>query len=338
VHSISQRARVTYAIVAHSREQQLLRLVRALRDESPESSVVIHWDKHAEPLSGELLELDNVHLVTDPVHPEWGDFGMVAAVLRCMRTAVARTRFDWFVLLSGQDYPIAPLEQVERDLAAAGCDALIDARRVASGAIAFRWQRSEATRLGRRYFFRYRPLPRLRLRLPALLRSAILRLVFVIDGCQPFVSLWQMPPGASWRLGTRSLRAPFGRDRPCRVGSSWFNITHRGVIRVLDRVDEQQSFVRHYRRTVNSDESFFQTLICADPELQVRPDTSRYQVWETDGWPLHPNILTVDHAQALLGSGKHFARKLDEGIDRQVFDLIDAHRRNGGLAASYPTK
>jgi hypothetical protein len=252
---------------------------------------------------------------------------MVTAVLKCMQTAISQTQFDWFVLLSGQDYPVAPLERIERDLGDARCDAFLDARRIASGQVAFRWRREETTRLGRRYYFTYQQAPTLGRRLPRPLRSAAMRLLFVLDAHQPFVSLWPMPSGVPWRLGTRNLLTPFGRRRPCRVGSSWFNISRRGVQRVLDHSREQQRLVRHYRRTVHPDESFFQTLICADPELQVSPDISRYQIWEAGGSPLHPNILTVDHVQELLRSGKHFARKLDEEVDSQVLDLIDAHRR-----------
>jgi hypothetical protein len=322
---------VTYAIVAHSRPHQLLRLVRALRGESPRSSVVIHWDSRAPALDRDvLLELGDVYIVETPVHAGWGDFEFVMAALLAMRAAVEHTQFDWLVLLSGQDYPIAPLERIERELVATRCDALLDPGRIASGRLAFRWRKTEATRLGRRYFFAYwsvRPLGRW---LPRPLRSAALRIAFVLDECQPFVALWPMPAGVEWRLGVRRLRTPFATERRCRVGSAWLSLSRRAVERVLRAVDGDTRLLRHFRRTIIPDESFFQTVVCADSELTVHPDNLRYQVWAQGDSPLHPNTLTVGDVDAALRSGKHFARKLDELLDEEALDRIDAYRRAAG--------
>jgi len=320
--------RITYVVMAHSRERQLLRLVRVLRRESPNSSVVIHWDRQAPPLdAAPFLELGNVFLVEHPVHPEWGGFQVVAALLASMRTAMAVTRFDWIVFLSGQDYPITPLEQTEAELAASGCDSFLDAGTIASGRMAFRWRRSGDTRLGRRYYFGYVALPAIGRRLPRRLRGAMLRCAFLVDESQPFVSLWPMPAGVRWRLGVRRLRTPFGPGRPCRVGSMWLSLSRRGAERVLDRAGDATRLVRHYRRTIIADESFFQTVVCADPKLTTAPDNGRYEIWEDSDSPLHPVTLTVDRLEQILSSGKHFARKFDEQLDSEVLDRIDEHRR-----------
>jgi hypothetical protein len=327
---------VTYAIVAHSREQQLLRLVRVLRTESPNSSVVIHWDRESPPLDwAPFLELGNVFLVEDPVHPQWGAFEMVAAVVRSMRTAAERTAFDWFVLLSGQDYPVAPLERIERELADSGCDAFLDAQRIASGRLAFRWRRSADTRLGRRYYFAYWPLPSFGGGLPWRIRGAIHRAAFLVDAHQPFLALWPMPSGVPWRVGVRRVRTPFSPQRPCRTGSAWFNLSRRGVERVLERAGQRSPLVRHYRSTVLVDESFFHTLVCGEPDLAVKFDTCRFEVWEETESPLHPDPLTVARLDEMLGCGKHFARKFDQKIDSDVMDRIDEHRRRLGALEAH---
>lgn len=324
--------RVTYAVLAHSREQQLLRLVRVLRHESPNSSVVIHWDSNSPTLDpAPFAELGRVFMVEDAVHPEWGGFQVVEATLRSMRAALARTRFDWLVVLSGQDYPVAPLARIERELTTSACDAFIDTGRVASGRVAWRWRRDGATRLGRRYYFAYRPVRGLPAGLPRRARGALHRAAFLVDEHQPFVSLWPMPSGTLWRLGVRRWRTPFGLDRPCRVGSNWFSLSHAAVERVVEQAGADSTFARHYRRTIIADESYFQTFICADPGLVVRCDNSRYQVWEDVESPVHPDTLTVDSLDAILSSGKHFARKFDERVDVDVLDRLDEHRREQSL-------
>ena len=320
--------RVTYVVLAHSRAQQLLRLVRVLRDESPSSSVIIHWDRNAPALDVAAFErLGSVFFVEDPVHPEWGGFGVVAALLRSMRTAEAVTRFDWLVALSGQDYPISPLHRIEAQLAAAGSDAFIDAGRIASGRLAFRWRQTPETRLGRRYYFRYTLLPAPGGVLPRRLRGALLRAAFLIDEHQPFVSLWPMPAGVPWRLGLRRVRTPFSREWPCRVGSAWFALSRRAVERVLEQAGKDRRLVGYYRRTIIPDESFFQTIVRGDPTLAVIPDNRRFEVWEDSDSPLHPDTLTVASLEAVLSCGKHFARKFDEQLDSDVLDRIDDHRR-----------
>lgn len=329
VYAVTSSPRITYVVIAHAREQQLLRLVRVLRHECPNSSVVIHWDSQAPPLDpAPFLELGSVFMVGNPVHPEWGGFEMVTALSRSMRTALDLTSFDWLVLLSGQDYPIMPLERVQQELAASGVDAFVDAHRVASGRWAFRWRRSADTRLGRRYYFAYVAVPAIGKWLPRCLRGAILRAAFLVDECQPFASLWPMPAGVRWRLGVRRLRAPFCPSRPCRVGSQWFNLSRRGVERILDHAGEHSAIARHYRRTIIADESLFQTVICADPELAVRLDNARYQIWADTESPLHPDTLTIDRLDEILTCGKHFARKFDDQIDSEVLDRIDEHRRS----------
>jgi hypothetical protein len=106
----------------------------------------------------------------------------------------------------------------------------------------------------------------------------------------------------------------------------WFSLSRRGVERILDRAGERTRLVRHYRRTIIADESFFQTVICADPELAIAPDNSRYEIWEDSDSPLHPDTLTVDRLDEILSCGKHFARKFDEQLDSEVLDRIDDHR------------
>ncbi len=325
---MTSEPRVTYVVLAHSRPGQLLRLVRVLREESPHCSVVIHWDRDSPLLDvAPFRELGKVWFVEDPVHPEWGGFQVVSALLGSMRTAVASTQFDWLVLLSGQDYPIVPLDRIEAELAASGADSFLDPGRIASGRFTFRWRRTSDTRLGRRYYFGYLALPAIGQHVPRRLRGALLRAAFVLDAHQPFLSLWPMPPPAPWRVGVRRCRTPFRADRPCRVGSTWLSLSRRGVERILEEGDDRSPLVRHYRRTIVADESFFQTIVCADPHLKVVPDNRRFQVWEHSDSPLHPDTLTIANLDEILSCGKHFARKFDEQLDSAVLNRIDEHRR-----------
>ncbi len=75
------------------------------------------------------LEALGVCRVVPPSRVAWGEVSQLAMVLRCLRWLLEFTDFDWVVLLSGQDYPIRPVAEIERSLAAADVDALIETRR-----------------------------------------------------------------------------------------------------------------------------------------------------------------------------------------------------------------
>jgi hypothetical protein len=112
--------RVAYLVLCHRLPAQVARLVRALG--VPGVAFFIHLDRNAgasvlRRLEEELAGLDNVHFVPRR-RVGWATWSVVAATLDCMRE-VERTGADpaQTVLLTGQDYPITPAEQIARDAA-----------------------------------------------------------------------------------------------------------------------------------------------------------------------------------------------------------------------------
>lgn len=319
--------RVAYAILAHADQPQLLRLVRVLRTESPTCSVVVHWDGSKEPLDPRPFEeLGNVHLIPDRVAVEWGGFSLVEATLRVIRAALERSDCEWIVLLSGHDYPLRPLADIESDLRRARPDAYIDVREVVPERPGLRWSRTRAGWLSRRYHFAYVALPRPGLRTAPAVSDLLAKVAFLISKLQPLVMIWPMPAGARWRIGVRSPGASLGPGRPHRWGSQWMTLSRRAADRVLQRLGEERRLVGHFKHTVIPDEAFFQTIICAERDLTVVEDNRRYEKW-TGKAASHPEVLGRGDLDAFLGSGKDFARKFSEVADPSVLDEIDRHRQ-----------
>src|SRR5947209_16226850 len=94
-----------YLILAHKYPSQLYRLYKALNDES--STFFIHIDKKADIAKFQrLITSKSVHWV-ERVEANWGEFGLVEAVLNLLKaTKNSGNVFDRIILLSGQDYPI----------------------------------------------------------------------------------------------------------------------------------------------------------------------------------------------------------------------------------------
>lgn len=123
---------VVYLILTHHLPEQVHRLVRVLVDESPRSFVVVHHDFS----KGDLppFASPRVHVIANHVVTGRGDMTAVRATLRGIDWIDEHLDYGWIVLLSGQDYPIMPLVQVEEALAASPHEAYIKVATTAEAA------------------------------------------------------------------------------------------------------------------------------------------------------------------------------------------------------------
>jgi hypothetical protein len=225
---------------------------------------------------------------------EWGHFSQLAAVLRCLRWALARSDFDWLVLLSGQDYPVRPVPAIEASLAAAGADAFVEALPV--GPLALR--RGRMDEFQRRYRYRWA-------RIPA-------RLAGVAARADPLVQVRTLPSGAY-----AGVPAPVGA--PVHHGSDWFTLSRRAVEAVAAA---PPALERRLERTVVPTEAFVQTVLANRPDLRLSPTNRRHALFDRPLSP-SPRVLGVADLDQALASGGDFARKFEDvavlaEIDRRI--------------------
>src|SRR5581483_6780525 len=115
------RSRVVYVVLAHKHPGQVARLVRRLATDR--ARFLVHLDRRAggaaeRELRGALAGVPRVRFLRRR-RCYWGGFGMVAATLDALETlARGDEPFDHVLLLSGQDYPLRPAEEIERFLGA----------------------------------------------------------------------------------------------------------------------------------------------------------------------------------------------------------------------------
>lgn len=115
----NMRSRVAYVVLMHKNPSQVGRLVRRLSTDR--SSFLVHVDRRA----GRAVAADMrrqavaVPRVRFPRRRRcfWGGFGMVRATLGMFDHVVRHELpVDHVVLVSGQDYPLRPAEEIERFL------------------------------------------------------------------------------------------------------------------------------------------------------------------------------------------------------------------------------
>ncbi|HVR29552.1 MAG TPA: beta-1,6-N-acetylglucosaminyltransferase [Thermoanaerobaculia bacterium] len=298
--------RVAYFVQTHRAPAQILRLLATLRRGSPQAPLVVGHCPSGEPLDEDALARLGA-LVFRPERPARRGYWSIlepyfAAVELLERRGVA---YDWLVYLSGQDYPVQPLAASEARLAASGHDGYLTFR--PAEAVSDEGRRRQGRR---RYFYRYRDLPR---------AEPLLRILRRLNGVQPW---WHVHLTYGPRLGVRTRRTPFGPDLRPYVGSQWTTLRRACALRVLAAARAETALVEHFARTVCPDEAFVQTVLVAEPRFRLANDSLRYVDvrGSRDG---RPRVLGRADGPALVGGGFAFARKFDAEVDAIVLDWLD---------------
>lgn len=298
-----------FLIASHTSPHQVLRLVKTLKSGSPDCQIVIHHDRSKSALdSAAFAPLKGVHIFENPIVTNWGDFSLVELELRCIDWVLKHSiRFDWLVLLSGQDYPIQPIQKMEQFLSTTEQDGFIEHFPAFKPSEMLRdWHKDIGVE---RYCYRY-------YRLPSFLKGLVYKLYRVVDW-QKLIRVRAGRFGA--RLAVRRRFTPFTQDFECYAGSQWHTLSYRCVDYIHKFVQENPDFVSHYRTTMIPDESFFQTILLNNHSLKLSSDNLRYVSWK----PPYPAIMQASDFEQLIHSGKFFARKFDDAVDDRILDLLD---------------
>src|SRR3954452_12365027 len=230
--------RIAYLVLAHHKPRQFARLVERLSHE--DASVVVHID-----IKSELPEfqraLDSLGttatFVSERQNVRWGDFASVRAELACLRRAVQDAEADYYILLSGVDYPIRTPEIWRQEFSSG-------ATYMDSWPIPNADHNKPMSRLEHFYF----PTKN-RSSIPAkFLNSFLLR-----------------------KLPKRNVAEGLGGHQPYG-GSQWWALPGDVARGVLEFCDRETEFVRFFSRSRNPDEMFFQTVVQALPgSREIRP-------------------------------------------------------------------
>jgi hypothetical protein len=290
--------RVAYLVLSHLNPEQVLRLVRALR-KGPAAEVLVRHDQRRSALTPGDVEAAGAQPIEDGIEVEWGAWSQVEGMLAGLRHA-ARLEPDWTLVLSGQDYPLRPMTEIEAGLAASEADAMLGSVRD----IESRRPRVDDEfflRVAYRHYRRPRGLPHL----PRLLRP----LVYVRD----------LPP----LVGVRRLRPPGLHHYS---SADWLSLGRRGLESVL-AAGNDRALRRAFRRVAVPSESFFASVLLNDPRLRIERDHRRFLAFAGPGLP-HPETLTSADLDTAIASGADFARKFDITVDARALDLLDERIRS----------
>jgi Core-2/I-Branching enzyme len=279
--------KVAILILAHKNPEQARRLTDRLQH--PDISLFIHADKKSGFLKNSFP--DEVVFIKNDVAVYWGDFSPVQATLNGMKEIKESAGdFDYFILLSGQDYPIVSTEKIIEFLQENKAKEFISHIPVNKNG----WKEA----IGRYQYFHYRRNKNF------LLWSlfATVRLFMKIFGIK------RKPPMPIW------------------AGSQWFNISHTAFTYILDYINEHPEYARFMKRCNFTDEMFFQTMLLNSPlKNNCINDNLRFTDWNENVVKKvkSPKILILKDLEAIQKSKALFARKFDLDIDKDILDKLD---------------
>ncbi|NDV93862.1 hypothetical protein D0T84_02875 [Dysgonomonas sp. 521] len=275
--------KVCYLILAHNNFGHLGRLIDALDD--TDSSFYIHIDKKAN--QDYISSKPNVSVIPSRFDINWGGFAMVEATLSLLEYGLGHSAgADYYILLSGVDYPVRP-KSFLYNLLAEGKE-YID---IAPVPVPYKpVERYEY------YYFDY-DRRNLKHYNPLFLAEVLLKKLKL------------------------KRKAPF----TVYAGSQWFALTHDCVRYILQIVQEDKRYVDFFRHTLVPDEAFFQTIVGNSPFGKKTTANLTYTDWEVPVPPATIEGRHIDFLKAHIEFDDeyghrlpYFARKFNDDSTEEI--------------------
>ncbi len=323
--------KVLYIIFSHSHEYQVIRLSKILKCQSPNCHVLIHHDPKGKPLPNVP---DNVHLVPEPVDGQWGDFSLVEQYLVAFRYALKNFEFDWIVTLTGLSYLVRPLIEFEKKLDDSPYDGYLHYFLAENHT---EWPKHTALY---RYFFRYINLPRLPYyyKFPRLLKNSLKKIKTLINSKQSLIRIHNGPRSMPPKLGVRRIYHRFDSDFFCYAGRQALNINRKSLEYIFSFLEENESIVAYYKKTLIPDESIFLTILLNNNDLTFSKDVPWFFIWPDRQNPASGSFVSEDNIEQVIDSGCFFASKFDGESNPELLELFDQRIQGQGGGPNKHTK
>jgi hypothetical protein len=253
--------KVAYLVLTHKNPGVLKRAIGALS--SDDCAFFVHIDKKSEIADFAEIRGENVFFSRKRVPVYWGEYSVVRAILLLLRQAIeSPERYDYFVLLSGSEYPLRSRKYIHEYLEAnRGLEFMNLGKVPAPG----------------------KPL------------SRFTTLRFESD--KP-VLRFASSALAKVGLAHRDYQKHLGSLEPYS-GRCWWALTENACRYLLDFIARNQRVEKFFENSFAPDENFLQTIV-GNSEFGSRVlGNLHYEDWSVSG--PHPAMITERHI-ALFGS------------------------------------
>lgn len=284
----------TIIILAHRNLQHVVRLIEYFANAC---SIIVHIDKKVEVPSetiARIAKYPQVVGVYQRHNVNWGGFSMLKCEIDMIYYAINTTDSSYIHLISGQDYPVRPLESF----------------------LKFFENKKED-------FVHYTHLPN-----PCWEDNTYRRFQYyypydiAADHKNP--KLWVLEQVKKQQK--RDVKRPIPDEFDHLYGGSqWFSITRASACTLLDYTNKQPSLYNRMRMTFAPEESYIATvLVNLIGKEKVCGTNHRYIRWKNENGN-RPANLGLEHFYYLLEQDYLFARKFEYPVSEPLLHLIDMY-------------
>lgn len=255
----------------------------------------IHIDKKSKALfSSDVLLCDNVIVIPPALRRKvnWGSMEQILLTIDLIKMArQTGIKFDYYHLISGQDYPLLTSEQF---------DAFFEEK--SENYLEIDTRNSFSHRYSIYHFNSYFDP-----------RSNNNRCFFaLLSAAQSFLN--KVVP----------VRRRF--SMPLYKGCNWWSLTDSAIQYILAFIEGNPWYLKRFSYTTCCDEVFFHTILMNSPLVKdVVNNSLRYMEW-VDGLS-GPRILDEESYGSIIESNCIFMRKVDERISKKLIEKINKNNR-----------
>lgn len=296
-----------YVVLAHTDPVGMARLVRRIRQLSPSCDIVVRYDDPAY-VDPEVIRAAGAVPYLSRVRVGWGDWTQVEMVLGAFAFARGVSDADYFVDVSGQDYPIRDLRDWEGQVQASGADAVLDPLPTQAQNYRLRWSIRTLPTTGHDLIDRGA-------------RFAVNRIGHALA---PTVRLHTSDRPADQRVWLGISRSLLRAEEPMPVtkSSEWLTFGRAALDEVLrrDRHDaETRDFFQHVKIP---DESYVPSILHDTPGLSIAyGETTAKHFLPGQANPTWIDLDELAHLQRR--SAAPFVRKIPVDVDPEVIEAAD---------------
>jgi len=297
--------RFCYIVLCHTRADAVARLVRRIQEQSPEAGILVRFGTEA-TFDPTPLEATGALLLASDIHTRWGDWSLVDAELECYARASQAFDADYYVIISGQDYPVVDLAAWEQETAARHPGALLCGDDPEPVTVDVTWRIVDGPAL------------------PAVVRrvavAAAWRLTLLARG-RFHVGESPRRNDHRWWIG----RARRGERREVHKASQWKVLSREAVEVLRSRYHEHPEERAFVASCKVPDELYIATALHADGSVAIIDLPTTHSHF-TEG-SSSPEWLTPDIVQEAVLYGAPFARKLHPDADAEVLAALEPASR-----------
>ncbi|WP_454961398.1 beta-1,6-N-acetylglucosaminyltransferase [Capnocytophaga leadbetteri] len=303
-----------YLILAHKNPLQLSRMIERLDDGA--SKFFIHLDAKT-PIESFTTCLEGAHIrfIEPRERCVWGDFSIVRATIHLMEAASKEQGF--FILMSGQDYPIQSQGYINDFLESNKGFDFIEIEPLEE-----KWKPKMVKDKLEHYHILHSE------------ERGHSNCYAPFAHCSVFQQLRTLMHLLKGRLSLKNFKllcslpkrvAPFERQY---AGSQFWAFSERTFYAVLNYIREHKAALEeYYKYTSSSDEIYFHSvlmdLVAKDSTIKLKDPITYVNYFRKNNV-----FITEDFDKLTSAKGKLFARKFDTDIDIEILNKLDSYQEN----------